>query len=42
MRERINFWLAILGVVAYLSQPIMIAHEHHKSQPILSHVIFEN
>ena len=42
MRERINFWLAVFGVVAYLSQPVAFAPEHHRSQPILAHVIFEN
>lgn len=42
MRQRINFWLAILGVVVYLSQPVAFAHEHHRSQPILAYLIFEN
>lgn len=42
MIDRINLWLAVLGVVAYLLQPVMISHEYHKAQPILSHVIFNN
>jgi hypothetical protein len=40
MRERINFWLAILGVVAYLSQPATTTS--YMPEPVLSHVIFEN
>jgi len=42
MIERINLWLTVLGVVVYLSQPVLIAHEYHKAQPILSHIIFDN
>lgn len=43
MTERINLWLTVLGVVLYLSQPVVTARDTYRLEPPkVAQYIFEN